>query len=58
MGMEIKASVGTVFKAAIGEFSVGGWLYKSKGTTSCCGHKYRCADFNKVVQLYGFGTFF
>jgi hypothetical protein len=55
---EIKEIVAMFFEAYFGEFSVGGPLYMSEGTSSFCGKKYRGADFNKVVQLYEFGTFF
>jgi hypothetical protein len=58
LGTEIKASVGMVFKAVFGEFSVGGRPYRNEGTEVYCGHKYRGADFSKAVQLYGFGTIF
>jgi hypothetical protein len=58
LGTKIEASVGIVLKASIGECSIGGWLYKSEGTITYCGNKFRGADFSKAVQLYGFGTFF
>jgi hypothetical protein len=58
LGTEIEVSVGTIFEATFGEFSVGGRSYRSEGTIAYFGHKYQGVDFRKVVQLYRFGMFF
>jgi hypothetical protein len=58
LGKENEASVGTIFEATFGEFSVGGRSYRREGTTTFCGHANRGANFRKAVQLYEFGTIF